>query len=145
MAKERRRLPLDQDVARSMGATSLQQIKKSTPETLDLFNSKVKIFYDRISKKVILGGEELCIKKRFISLSVSEATVLREFPKKTSGVKKRLTAADILILRKIISRKFDLEMIGDILRVLVERGVLESEEITIQDQIVEVFKIKEEA
>jgi len=133
MAKERRRLPLDQDMARSMGATSLQQIKKSTPETSGLFNSKVKIFYDRISKKVILGGEELCIKKRFISLSVAKATVLREFLKETSGVKERLTAADLLILRKIISRKFDFEMIGNILRVLVERGVLESEKITIQD------------
>ncbi|MCK4264667.1 MAG: hypothetical protein KAX27_06960, partial [Candidatus Aminicenantes bacterium] len=80
MERVRRRLPVDQEGARPMSSASLRQFKKSLPETSGLFNSnvfnsKVKIFYDRISKKVILGGEELCIKKRFISLSVAQATV----------------------------------------------------------------------
>ncbi len=144
MERVRRRPPLDQDVARSMGATSLQQIKKSTPETSGLFNSNVMIFYDRISKRIILGGEELCVKKRFISLRTVEATVLREFQKETSGIKKRLAAADLLFLRKIILRKFDLETIGKILGSLVKKGILECEKIIIHDQTVEVFKIKQE-
>jgi len=147
MERVRRRLPVDQEGARPMSSASLRQFKKSLPETSGLFNSnvfnsRVKIFYDRISKKVILGGEELCIKKRFISLSVAQATVLREIQKETSGIKKRITAADLLILRKIILRKFDLETIGNILRVLVERGILECEKITVQGQTVDAFKLK---
>ena len=102
----------------------------------------MKLFYDRISKRIILGGEELCVKKRFISLSVAQATVMREIRKETSGIKKRITAADLLIQRKIILRKFDLETIGNILRVLVERGILECEKVTVQDQTVEAFKLK---
>lgn len=148
MERVRRRLPVGQAEGKSMNSAGLQQIKKSPPEALGLFNSfnsKVMVFYDRISKRIILGGKELCVKKRFASLSIAQATVLREFLKETSGIKKRLAAADLLALRKIILRKFDLETIGDILRVLVERGILECEKITIQDQIVEVFKIKEEA
>jgi len=125
-----------------MISASFRQIEKSLPETSGLFNSNVKIFYDRISKRIILGGEELCVKKRFVSLSVTQATVLREFQKETSGIKKILTAADFLILRKNILRKFDLETIGNILRVLVERGILECEKVTVQDQTVEVFKLK---
>jgi len=138
----RGRPSLDQDVARPMSSASLRQIKKSTPETSGLFNSNVKIFYDRISKRIILGGEELCVKKRFVSLSVTQATVLREFQKETSGIKKRLAAADLLFLRKIILRKFDLETIRNILRVLVERGILECEKITVQGQTVDAFKLK---
>jgi len=138
----RKRPPLDQDVARPMSSASLRQIKKSLPETPGLFNSNVKLFYDRISKRIILGGEELCVKKRFISLSVAQATVMREIRKETSGIKKRITAADLLIQRKIILRKFDLETIGNILRVLVERGILECEKVTVQDQTVEAFKLK---
>jgi len=144
MERVRRRPPLDQDVARPMSSASLRQIKKSLPETSGLFNSNVKIFYDRISKRIILGGEELCVKKRFVSLRTVEATVLREFLKETSGIKKRLAAADLLVLRKIILRKFDLEMIGEILGSLVKKGILECEKIIIHDQTVEVFKIKQE-
>ena len=142
MERVRRRLPVDQEGARPMGSASLRQFKKSLPETSGLFNSKVKIFYDRISKKVILGGEELCIKKRFISLSVAQATVLREIQKETSGIKKRITAADLLVLRKIILRKFNLETIRNIMRVLVERGILECEKITVQGQTGDAFKLK---
>ncbi|MBC8357817.1 MAG: hypothetical protein H8E54_02575 [Candidatus Aminicenantes bacterium] len=142
MERVRKRPPLDQDVARPMSSASLRQIKKSLPETPGLFNSNVKLFYDRISKRIILGGEELCVKKRFISLSVAQATVMREIRKETSGIKKRITAADLLIQRKIILRKFDLETIGNILRVLVERGILECEKVTVQDQTVEAFKLK---
>ena len=142
MERVRRRPPLDQDVARPMISASRRQIKKSLPETSGLFNSNVKILYDRISKRIILGGEELCVKKRFVSLSVTQATVLREFQKETSGIKKILTAADFLILRKNILRKFDLETIGNILRVLVERGILECEKITVQGQTVDAFKLK---
>jgi len=142
MERVRRRLPVDQEGARPMSSASLWQFKKSLPETSGIFNSNVKIFYDRISKRVILGGEELCVKKRFISLSVAQATVLREIQKETAGIKKILTAADLLILRKIILRKFDLETIGNILRVLVERGILECEKVTVQDQTVDAFKLK---
>jgi len=142
MERVRRRLPVDQEGARPMSSASLWQFKKSLPETLGIFNSNVKIFYDRISKRVILGGEELCVKKRFISLSVAQATVLREIQKETAGIKKILTAADLLILKKIILRKFDLETIGNILRVLVERGILECEKVTVQDQTVDAFKLK---
>ena len=142
MERVRGRPSLDQDVARPMSSASLRQIKKSLPETPGLFNSNVKLFYDRISKRIILGGEELCVKKRFISLSVAQATVMREIRKETSGIKKRITAADLLIQRKIILRKFDLETIGNILRVLVERGILECEKVTVQDQTVEAFKLK---
>lgn len=142
MERVRRRPPLDQDVARPMSSASLRQIKKSLPETSGLFNSNVKLFYDRISKRIILGGEELCVKKRFISLSVAQAAVMREIRKETSGIKKRITAADLLIQKKIILRKFDLETIGNILRVLVERGILECEKVTVQDQTVEAFRLK---
>ena len=142
MERVRRRLPVDQEGARPMSSASLWQFKKSLPETLGIFNSNVKIFYDRISKRVILGGEELCVKKRFISLSVAQATVLREIQKETSGIKKILTAADLLILRKIILRKFDLETIRNIMRVLVERGILECEKITVQGQTGDAFKLK---
>ena len=142
MERVRGRLPIDQEGARPMSSASLRQFKKSRPETSGLFNSNVMIFYDRISKRIILGGEELCIRKRFISLSVAQATVLREIRKETSGIKKRITAADLLILRKIILRKFDLETIGNILRVLVERGILECKKVTVQDQTVDAFKLK---
>jgi len=142
MERMRRRLPIDQVESKSMNSASLRQIKKGLLETSDLFNSNVKIFYDRILKRIILGGEELCVKKRFVSLSVAQATVLREIQKETSGIKKRITAADLLVLRKINLRKFDLETIGDILRVLVERGILECEKITVQGQTVDAFKLK---
>ena len=144
MERVRGRLPIDQEGARPMSSASLRQFKKSRPETSGLFNSNVMIFYDRISKRIILGGEELCVKKRYISLRTVEATVLREFQKETSGIKKRLAAADLLFLRKIILRKFDLETIGKILGSLVKKGILECEKIIIHDQTVEVFKIKQE-
>ena len=142
MERMRRRLPTDQKRARSIDQAGLRQFKKGLPETSGLFNSNVKIFYDRISERIILGGKELYVKKRFVSLSVAQATVLREIQKETSGIKKRITAADLLVLRKIILRKFDLETIGDILRVLVERGILECEKITVQGQTVDAFKLK---
>lgn len=143
MEKLRQRLPIDQAEARSVNSVNLQQIKeRSLSKAPGYFNPMVKIFYDRILKRVILGNEELCVKKRFVSLSAAQATVLREVQKETSGIKKRLTAEDLLILRKIILRKFDLEMIGSILKTLVKKGILESEKITVQDQTVEVFKFK---
>ncbi|MBA7497192.1 hypothetical protein ES702_07803 [subsurface metagenome] len=100
------------------------------------------ILYDRMLKRIILGEEELHIKGRFVSLRAMEAAVLKEFLKETSGVKKRLTEVDILTLKRNILRKLDPKLIREILEILVKKGILEYEKITIQGQIVDVFKIK---
>ena len=104
---------------------------------------KVTILYDRMLKRIILGeDEELYVKGKFVSLKTVEATVLKEFLKETSGIRKRLTEVDILTSKRNILRKLDPKIIREILEILVKKGILEYEKITIQEQPIDVFKIK---
>lgn len=101
------------------------------------------ILYDRMLKRIIFREDnELYIKGRFVSLRAVEVAVLKEFLKETSGVRKRLTEVDILTLKRNILIKLDPKVIREILEILVKKGIMEHEKITIQGQIVDVFKIK---
>jgi len=73
-------------------------------------------------------------------LSATETMVLRTVQEELSGFKKKITASDLR--GKLILRRCDLETIRNILRTLVKKRILESEKITIQDKVIEVFKPK---
>ena len=137
--EKRRRLPIDQAESRSTKQASLQKKKERLSENSAKFNSNFKFYYDRKRKAIILRTEELAINRRFVSLSATETMVLRTV-QELSGFKKKITASDLM--EKIILRGCDLETIRNILRTLVKKRILESEKITIQDRVIEVFKTK---
>ena len=137
--EKRRRLPIDQAESRSNNQANLQK-REISSEHSDKFNSNFKFYYDRKLKAVVLRTEELAMKRRFVSLSAVETMVLRAAQEELSGFKKKITASDLR--EKIILRSCDLEMIRNILRALVKKGILNSEKIAIQDHIVEIFKRK---
>ena len=105
-----------------------------------IFNSNFNFYYDRKLKAVLLRTEKLTINKRFVSLSAVETMILRTAQEELSGFRKKFTASDLR--EKTILRYCDMEMIRNILRALVKKRILNSEKITIQDHIVEVFKSK---
>jgi len=80
------------------------------------------------------------MKRRFVYLSATETMVLRTVQEELSGFITKITASDLQ--KKIILRCCDLETIRNILRTLVKKRILESEKITIQDKVIEVFKPK---
>ena len=135
-----RRLPLNQAEAKSTIQARLQKKREISSENSEIFNSNFNFYYDRKLKAVVLRTEELAIKRRFVSLSAVETMVLRIVQEEFSGFKKKITASDLR--EKIILRGCDLEMIRNILRALVKKGILNSEKIAIQDHIVEIFKRK---
>jgi len=137
--EKRRRLPIDQAKSRSTDQANLQKIERLS-ENSEKFNSNFKFYYDRKLKAIILRTEELAMKRRFVSLSATETMVLRTVQEGLSGFKKKITASDLR--EKIILRRYDLEAIRNILRTLVKKRILESEKITIQDKVIEVFKTK---
>jgi len=132
-------LPIDQAQSRSNNQANLQK-KEILSENSDKFNSNFKFYYDRKLKAVILRTEELETGRRFVSLSAVETMVLRTVQEELSGFKKKITASDLR--GKLILRRCDLETIRNILRTLVKKRILESEKITIQDKVIEVFKPK---
>lgn len=73
-------------------------------------------------------------------MSATETMVLRTVQEELSGFMKKTTASDLR--EKIILRRCDLDAIRNILRNLVKKRILESEKITIQDKVIEVFKTK---
>jgi len=137
--EKRRRLPIDQAESRSNNQANLQK-REISSENSEIFNSNFNFYYDRKLKAVVLRTEELAMKRRFVSLSAVETMVLRIVQEEFSGFKKKITASDLR--EKIILRGCDLEMIRNILRALVKKGILNSEKIAIQDHIVEIFKRK---
>ena len=139
IGKIRRRSSLNQAEAGSNNQANLQK-REILSEHSDKFNSNFKFYYDRKLKAVILRTEELAMERRFVSLSAVETMVLRIVQEELSGFKKKITASDLR--EKIILRSCDLEMIRNILRALVKKGILNSEKIAIQDHIVEIFKRK---
>lgn len=134
-----RRLPLKQAESRSTDRVNLQK-REIISENSDKFNSNFKFFYDRKLKAIILRTEELATNRRFVSLSAVETMVLRTVHEELSGFRKKLTASDLG--EKIILRGCDLERVRNILRTLVKKRILNSEKITVQDHIVEIFKRK---
>lgn len=114
--------------------------KERLSENSELFNHNFKFYYDRKLKAVVLRTEELAMKRRFVSLSATETMVLRTVQEELLGLKKKITASNLR--EKIILRDCDLETIRNILRTLVKKRILESEKITIQDKVIEVFKTK---
>ena len=137
--EKRRKLPIDQAESRSTNQVNLQKGERLS-ENSEKFNSNFKFYYDRKLKAIILRTEELAMKRRFVCLSSTETMVLRTVQEQLSGFKKKITASDLR--EKIILRGCDLEMIRNILRALVKKGILNSEKIAIQDHIVEIFKRK---
>ena len=137
--EKRRRLPIDQAESKSNNRANLQK-REILSENSDKFNSNFNFYYDRKLKAIVLRTEKLAMKERFVYLSATETMVLRTVQEQLSGFKKKITASDLR--EKIILRGCDLEMIGNILRTLVKKRILESEKITIQDRIIEVFKTK---
>jgi len=137
--EKRRRLPINQAESRSNNQANLQK-REILLENSDKFNSNFNFYYDRKIKAVVLRTEELAMKRRFVPLSAVETMVLRAAQEELSGFKKKITASDLR--EKIILRSCDLEMIRNILRALVKKGILNSEKIAIQDHIVEIFKRK---
>ncbi len=114
--------------------------KEKFREKLEIFNSNFNFYYDRKLKAVILRTEELAVNRRFVSLSAVETMVLRTAQEEFSGFRKKFTASDLR--EKTILRHCNMEMIRNILRALVKKRILNSEKITIQDHIVELFKPK---
>jgi len=106
----------------------------------EIFNPNFNFYYDRKLKAIILRTEKLEMKERFVSLSAVETMVLRSAQEELSGFRKKLTASDLR--EKIILRGCDMEMIRNTLRALVKKRILNSEKITIQNHIVEIFKRK---
>jgi len=138
--EKRRRLPLNQAEARLTAQARLQKKKERLSENSEKFNSSFKFYYDRKLKAIILRTEELAMKRRFVSLSATETMVLRTIQEQLSGFRKKITAS--ALRERIILRGCDLETIRNILRSLVKKRILESEKITIQDKVIEVFKTK---
>jgi len=139
--KVKRRLPLDQAEAESMNRASLQRIKESLSGNSSHFNSRFKFYYDRKLKTIILRAEDLTKKsRRFKTLSAAQSMVLRVVQKELSGFKKIVTAADLL--DKVSLRKCCFETIIGIMRILVKKKILISEELQLRDRVIEVFKIK---
>ena len=137
IARERRKLSLDQSEAQSFDKTALKAFKMSLQD-LEFFDSGFKTYYDRKLKAIVLRTEELAIKKRYVSLSAAQTMILRAVHEEISGVKKSVTAADLL--GKIILRKCDLETIESILKTLVKKRILEEEKAQLQDRKISVFK-----
>ena len=137
--EKRRRLPLDQAESRSNNQANLQE-REILSENSAKFNSNFKFYYDRKLKMIILRTERLAMKRRFVSLSATQTMVLRTVQEELSGFKKKITASDLR--EKVSLRRCDLETIRNILRTLVKKRILESEKITIQDKVIEVFKTK---
>ena len=135
--ESRRGLPLDKTESRPNNQLNLQK-REILSENSEQFNSNFKFYYDRKLKAIILRAEELAMKRRFVSLNESQAMVLRTVHEELSGFKKRITASDLR--EKVILRRCDLEAIRNILRSLVKKRILESEKITLQDKVIEVFK-----
>ncbi len=140
MGQEKRRgLSLDQTESRPNNQVNLQK-REILSENSEQFNSNFKFYYGRKLKAIILRAEELAMKRRFVSLTATEAMVLRTVQEELSGFKKKITASDLR--EKVILRRCDLEAIRNILRSLVKKRILQSEKITIQDKVIEVFKLK---
>lgn len=70
-------------------------------------------------------------------MSVAQTMVLRTVQEELSGFKKKITASDLR--KKVILRGCDLETIRNILRALVKKRILNSEEIATQGHIIEVL------
>jgi hypothetical protein len=137
--EKRRKLPIDQAESRSTNQVNLQKGERLS-ENSEKFNSNFKFYYDRKLKAIILRTEELAMKRRFVCLSSTKTMVLRTVQEELSEFKKKVTASDLR--RKFILRRCDLDAIRNILRSLVKKRILESEKITIQDKVIEVFKTK---
>lgn len=133
----RRGLPLDQKESRPNNQVNLQK-REILSENSEQFNSNFKFYYDRKLKATILRAEELAKKGRFVSLTATEAMVLRTVQEELSGFKEMITASDLR--EKVILRRCDMEAVRNILRSLVKKRILNSEKIAIQDHIIEVFK-----
>jgi len=114
--------------------------KERFQKNSEIFNPNFNFYYDRKLKAVVLRTEKLEMKERFVSLSAVETMVLRSVQEELSGFKKKITASDLG--EKIILRGCDIEAIRNILRALVKKRILNSEKITIQNHIVEIFKRK---
>ena len=138
--EKRRRLTIDQAESRSTDQASLQK-KERLSENSEKFNYNFKFYYDRKLKAIVLRTEELAMKRRFVSLSATETMVQRTVQEELSGLKKKITASDLR--EKLILRSSDLEMIRNILRALVKKRILNIEKIAVQDQIIEIFKLRE--
>jgi len=137
--EKRRKLPIDQAESRSTNQVNLQKGERLS-ENSEKFNSNFKFYYDRKLKAIILRTEELAMKRRFVCLSSTETMVLRTVQEELSEFKKKVTASDLR--GKFILRRCDLDAIRNIPRSLVKKRILESEKITIQDKVIEVFKTK---
>ena len=73
-------------------------------------------------------------------MSAAETMVLRTVQEKLSGFKKKITASDFR--EKVILRRCNLETIRNILIALVNKRILNSEKIAVQDHIIEIFKLR---
>jgi len=136
----RKKLTINQAEAESMNADSLREVKKIPSGNSSFFNSRFNFYYDRKLKLIILKAEDLTKKsKRYTSLSAAQAMVLRAVQKELSRLKKSVTAADLL--DKVSLRKCCFETIARIMRILVKKKILISEEIQQRDRVIEVFKI----
>ena len=141
MIRERRRLTLDQGEASSFDKQSLQRVKKNLSENSSFFNARFNFYYDRKLKAIILRAENLTKKsRRYVSLSAAQSMVLRVVQDKISGIKKCVTAADLL--EKVSLRKCCFETILGIMKILVKKRILEEEEIQLQDRKISVFKVR---
>jgi len=123
-----------------MGQEKRRRLPDDQAESRSTDQSNFKIYYDRKLKAIILRTEELPMKRRFISLTATETMILRTVQEELSGFTKKITAADLK--EKIILRRCNLEMIRNVLRALVKKRILNSENIAVQDHIFEVFKLR---
>ena len=138
MARKKKRLPID-------SSANLQQIKKSLPKSSENINAQfgetLKLIYDRREIKVSIGTDELLEHgDRYAVLTPWQAVIVKAIKKGTTRLKKKITAADLLLQDDI--QRCSQAIIRNILKSLVRKGIMEKEEIAIRDQIIDVFKLK---
>ena len=140
MKRKRRKLSLDQSEAESFDKIALKEVSKRISKSSIVFNEKFKILYDRKTKKLILGDEQICgDSRRFKTLSAAQAILLKAFNRVLGKHKKILTVYDLLF---DLDNSWNEKMILSVLRVLVKKRILEEGEIQMQDRKISIFKVR---
>lgn len=139
IARERRKLLLDQSEARSFDKAALKKVSKNISKSSILFNENFKIVYDKKAKRILLEDEQIYRDtKRFKALSTPQAVILKAIKNTLGKFKKSVTVFDLL---SNLDDSWNENMILTVLRILVKKHILEEEEIEIQDRKISVFKV----
>jgi len=138
--RERKRLSLTESEAQSFDKTALKKVSKRLSKNSIVFNEKFKILYDRKTKRIILGDEQICRdSKRFKILSVPQAIILKTIKNILGKFKNSVTVFDLFCN---LDDSWNEKMILTVLRILVEKRILEEEVIQLQDRKTSIFRVR---